>query len=280
MKKALQNKARTETVREKTKSKGVSESSVKSSEARTIVKPVANAIAILRYMAGKQEASTATQIARDLKINTSTCFNILRTMTREGVVSFEPVGKTYKPGMELLKLASSIATEDNRLMASRPLLHRYAERHGVTICIWRRTSLTRNSLVAIEHPSGTLRIHLQIGQHLPVLLGSAGRVMATRLNLTKAQIRKEFKEVRWFRAPDFEAFWSDAQAAAERGWAIDDGNYSPGVLTLAAPVTNQRGEVGYVITALTFRDQHSNHDVEGLGTDLAKLADELSTVLH
>ena len=49
-----------------------------SSVAPTVVRPVSNAVGILKYLGRTGNAETVTNIARTLNINTSTCFNILR----------------------------------------------------------------------------------------------------------------------------------------------------------------------------------------------------------
>ena len=47
------------------------------------VKPVANAIRILRHLSQSGAPERSVDIARRLSINHSTCFNILRTMVME-----------------------------------------------------------------------------------------------------------------------------------------------------------------------------------------------------
>src|SRR5438876_5359402 len=72
----------------------------------TVVKPVDNAIRILRYLAVIRQSSTVTIIARELKINPSTCFNILRTLVWNGVVDFDATTKSYKTGPGAIDLAN------------------------------------------------------------------------------------------------------------------------------------------------------------------------------
>ncbi len=249
-------------------------------EVKTIVKPVQKAMAILRYLAEVGEPCTSTQIARMLRINASTCFNILRTLAGEGVVSFDPTGKTYKLGPGILQIASNILSEESRLAAARPFLQAFADAHHATVCIWRRVSFDRNMLVAAVHARGTVRIHLTIGQGLPVLLGSTGRVMAPRLGLSKSQVRKEFKKLRWFNPPTFDDYWRDAEEAQVRGWAMDGGNFSAGVLTISTSIDDPNGDSPYLITALTFRDQHRGASIQGVGDNLVDLAGRLRSILY
>jgi len=96
-------------------------------EVKTLVKPVANAIAILRYVGQQGGVHTATSVAKALGINTSTCFSILRTLHAEGMVVFDRTGKTYAIGFGLTKLIRSMPANDH-LEAVRPDVYDLAER--------------------------------------------------------------------------------------------------------------------------------------------------------
>lgn len=249
-------------------------------EVKRVIKPVQNAISILRYLTETGEPSTVTQISRALRLNTSTCFNILRTLGGEQIITFDTTRKTYQIGIGIMKIAAGAISEEGRLAAARPLIRKYAERHNSTVCIWRRMSADRNILVATEHPGGVLRITMEVGQKMPVLLGSTGRVMLHHLGLSKAELRAEFKKLRWHRQPSFESFLEGAREAKEHGYGVDDGNFTAGILTVSAPVFNAAGAIFYSLTSITFRDQHANKDPAEMGTELVALAGELGSVLY
>lgn len=248
-------------------------------ELKTRVRPVANAIGILRHLSDGQ-SRTSTQIARDLRINASTCFNILRTMVAENILSFDQAGKTYKRGAGLLGLTAGMMSQEGRMQAARERLAEFAREHNATIILWERVSLDRNVLVATEHGSGNVRIFLQVQDRFPVLLGSTGRLLATRLGLPKAKIRKRFAETRWFNKPDFDTYWAEAVEAAEKGYAVDDGNFSAGVLTISVPVQDGAGNIGYSLTALTFRELCSGKAVNRMIKNLTLLAEEVGKFLY
>jgi DNA-binding IclR family transcriptional regulator len=248
-------------------------------EVKTVVKPVQNAIAILRHLTDEREGKTVTQVARAIGINTSTCYNILRTLAGETIVNFDAQRKTYEIGLGIMKIAAGAISEEARLAAARPLAHEYAVEHNATVCIWRRLTVERNVLIATEHPDTPLRIHMEVGQRLPVLLGSTGRAMAAHLGLSVGALRKEFKKLRWHNPPSIEDYLRDIEEARATGWAADDGNYSAGVLSISTPVISATGAINYTLTAITFRDSQA-HKKAVLGEDLVGLARELASVLY
>ena len=58
-----------------------------------------------------------TQIARQLAINPSTCFAILRTLVWEGMLEFDGHAKAYEVGTGVTKLAEAALSERQRLEA-------------------------------------------------------------------------------------------------------------------------------------------------------------------
>lgn len=64
-----------------------------------IVRPVVNALRIMRLLAGADQPRTASQIATLLDLNRSTCFNILKTLTDERAIEFDHATKTYHMGL-------------------------------------------------------------------------------------------------------------------------------------------------------------------------------------
>src|ERR1700758_2652473 len=97
------------------------------------VKPVSNAIRILRYLSQTGAPERAADIARHLSINSSTCFNILRTLVAEDVIEFEPNSKMYSAGQGLARLVAQLATQGQRIEHAKPYMAELASRFHVTV---------------------------------------------------------------------------------------------------------------------------------------------------
>lgn len=246
---------------------------------RVVVKPVANAIKILSYLSQPSGRTTVTHIARALNINTSTCFNILRTLVGEGMVTFDPASKSYGVGLALLKLARRATSEGDYLAAAAAPMHEVADRFSATITLWRRLGADRIMLVLAEHSSRDLGIQIRTGQRLPILLGATGRIMAPHLGLSDEELRAQFDRLRWAQPISFEEFRQGVEEASERGWALDDGHFSTGTLAVAAPVTDGTGAARYSLVAVVFRGQHDEEGVRAMGEALIELGERLQAIL-
>lgn len=244
------------------------------------VKPVVNAISILRHLTASGSPERAADIARDLALNPSTCFNTLRTLVAEEMLDFDPLSKTYTTGLGLAKLVENLVTQGQRLEVLRPLMQEFAAAHHVTVTLWRRMGLDRIVLVSSEASPGDMRIDMAIGQRLPLLMGASGRLFAAPLlEHDPAALQSAFDKVRWRRPLDFAAYGKQVDAARQRGWSSDDGYFSPGILAVAAPVLDRSGAIRYATSAVTFRGQFDDAGVDQLGAAIATMAGKVGGLL-
>ncbi|UZG46040.1 IclR family transcriptional regulator [Caldimonas thermodepolymerans] len=244
-----------------------------------IVKPVVNAVRILRYLTHKGAPERAADIARHLGINPSTCYNILRTLVAEDVVDFNPLSKTYSAGLGLSRLVEQLVTQGQRLQMALPPMRELAARFGVTVTLWRRMGPDRIVLVHSESSPTDVHIDMPVGQRLPILMGASGRLFVGRMNMSEDELRAAFESIRWARALSFETYLREVNRARRRGWAVDDGYFAVGVLAVAAPVCDASGDIAFTVSAVMIRGQRNDAEVEVIGEALRDLGHKLEAVL-
>jgi DNA-binding IclR family transcriptional regulator len=245
-----------------------------------LVKPVINAVRIVRYLNRNSGSARASQLSRDLAINPSTCFNILRTLVAENVLSFDAVTKAYCLTEGMLSFADASAVEYRQLSYAAPVLRQLAQTHQVTATLWRRITPERLILAAIEHGPMDLRIDIPPRQRLPSLIGATGRLIAAQPNSIKDDIEKMFNTLRWARPLTFQTYWKQSLLAANRGWAVDEGFFKHGILSVAAPVRDLQGCFSLSISLLAFMGQYQGEDLERLGEAVKQSACHLAEMLY
>ena len=87
-----------------------------------MVGAVSNAVAVLRYLSTASAPAGATHIAKETKINPSTCFNILRTLVDEDLVHFDPHGKSSSLSLGMMDIAMGATVMGNDIGVVRPLM--------------------------------------------------------------------------------------------------------------------------------------------------------------
>jgi DNA-binding IclR family transcriptional regulator len=243
------------------------------------VKPVVNAVRILRYLTHTGAPERAADIARHLSINPSTCFNILRTLVAEDVVDFNSLSKTYSAGLGLARLVEQLVTQGQRLQMALPMMREMAAREGVTVTLWRRMGEDRIVLMSSESCPTDLHVDMPAGQRLPILMGASGRLFVARLGLSDDELREEFEKIRWARPLAFEAYVKEVNLARRRGWAVDDGYFAAGVAAVAAPICDPSKHIAFTVSAVMIRGHRDPAGIELLGEALRDLAHHLETVL-
>lgn len=244
-----------------------------------IVRPVVNAVSILRYLTQTGAPERAADIARHLSINSSTCFNILRTLAAEDVVDFNPLSKTYSAGLGLVRLADQLVSRGQRLQLASPLMHELADEFGVTVTLWRRLGADRIVLVSSESSPTNMHISMPTGQRLPLLMGASGRLFTGQLGLSDEQMREEFEHIRWARPISFDAYLKEVKQARRRGWAVDDGYFSAGVLAIAAPVCDSSGNIAFTVSTVMIRGSCDEARVNALGEAVLSLGKRLEGII-
>lgn len=243
------------------------------------VNALARGIAIVRYLESRNEAVGVVQIARDLGINASTCFNLLRTLVHERLLVFDPATKKYAPGLGLLELARGVLKENGYVRLIHPRLERIADQYSVTVMLWRLVSTSRALLVDLAESPTPVRVHMSVGQRLPSLIGALGRCFAAHLGLPTERVRTMFNELRWQDPPTFKQYWSEVEQARRDGFALDIGRYNKNFTTVAAPILGPDGLAAMAISAITFSNDLDKARLLRLASDFRAAADEVSRAL-
>nr|WP_246522848.1 IclR family transcriptional regulator [Neoroseomonas eburnea] len=239
--------------------------------ARAEVPAVAAAIRILQHLAAAPAPLGVTPLARALGLNTSTCFNILRTLAQGELVRFDAEAKTYALDFGLVDLARAAFAKGAELTHVLPMMRQLALRHGVTVSLWRPAGPDRMVLTQVAESDQVMRIRMGVGQRLPLLIGAMGRVAGAFGGMPEAELRRRFEGLRWQRPFSFEAFLMQVEDTRRRGWALDEGHYVLGVTTLSAPVAEHGADGLSVVSATMFGGQHDVASLERIGVELVTL---------
>lgn len=243
------------------------------------VNALARGIAILRYLEAREEPVGVVHIARDLGINASTCFNLLRTLAHERLVVFDSATKKYAPGLGLLELARGVLKQGGHVRLVHPRLEHIADQYSVTVMLWQLVSPDRALLVDLAESPTPIRVHMNVGQRLPSLIGALGRCFAAHLGLPKQRVREMFKELRWQNPPTFNQYWSEVEQARRDGFAVDVGHYNKNFTTVGAAILGPDGVATMAISAIAFSNDLDQARLLRLASDLRGAADDVSRAL-
>ncbi len=238
---------------------------------RRDVGAVVNAVMIMRCLAAAAAPQSSASLARSARVNPSTCFNILRTLVREGLVAHDPAAKTYRLGLgfaEFVTVAAGLSAAD----LIRPELERLALNFGVTIALWRVTEDEHIMLADRASPPAIVRIEMRVGQRIPLWAGAVGRCAAAVSGLSAQELRRRYAQLQWQVSPGFDEYMAEVERARDAGWAVDEGKLYRALTTVAAIITDQGGKARMGLSAIALAGELAANRIAALGSELSQTA--------
>lgn len=245
-------------------------------KSKATIKPVGAvkaAVEILRYVANSKVPIGVNKISEGVGRYPSTCYSILKTLEVEGLVTFDQEAKVYGLGLAALLELLHKAQKDNRLLQfAKPVLLEVAARFNTTIMLSER--VRRDMMIIIDYvvPDRAFHINVNIGQRVPIIRGSMGRVVLGHENLTRGELEELFKQFNpKAKRAELEAWVEDVAAAKAQGYVVEHNSISEGLTALSVPIIDSYGQSHRVITAIGLSQQLTDVKLKELGTELIDL---------
>jgi DNA-binding IclR family transcriptional regulator len=227
---------------------------------------------ILRQLAVADDRLGVNEIARALDLVPSTCLNILRTLTQEGLVDFDPASKRYRLGVGIVALARDLLARSDFASEVQPELDRIAARHDVTAIATELDGREHMVAIRLAHARSAMRIHVDVGSRFPALISASGRCFAAHLALPERELRRRFDGLRWQHPPTFDAWLEEVAAARRDGYAVDRNNYIGGVTVVAAAILDGNGRPARGIAAVGLSEQIDDARLAAIAADVRAAA--------
>jgi len=215
------------------------------------VPAVTKALSVIRYLnRAASRGASLNEIANGLAITKSHCHNILKTLTREGWLSYDGERRSYSLAPSLLTQVSCLLARQSPSMLIHDELIKLSRATGMP-CVLTRVERD-GSFVAIDkaEEAAELIVSVPIGHRFPP---DAPAQMRVRLAWMPEDLRRQelarwrpraYTETTIVRKKDA---WAEIEATRRRGYSISRAEFTPGVMTLAVPIFDTFGDVQMVL---------------------------------
>jgi DNA-binding IclR family transcriptional regulator len=205
----------------------------------------------------------------------SSTYRILTSLMQIGWVDRGSQRGLYRLGMAFLRVGGMVEEQLDLRERVMPYLQELRAGSGATsyLCIRRGTSA-----VCVERldGEGVRAMSLQVGDSLPLDVGAAPLVLLSYLPVGERSAVAAALAVEGS-TPTDELLALAAQVRA-KGFAVSDGDVTPGVAAVGAPVFNHRGEIEAAISISGLRSQIMESSAFG-PSEVVKLAMAASAAL-
>lgn len=240
---------------------------------------ISRAAAVLRLL-GKSDKPLGLQaIANALGLVPSTCLYILRALTAEELVAFDPETKRYALEAGVLSLARHWLRRNKFSNLAQPYLDNIGTRQNVTTLGVHIVGLDHIIVVAVSEAGQNFQLSAQIGSRFPALISATGRCIAAFGNYDEGELKRRFAKLRWDEPPTFEEWMSQIDETRKQGFAVDDGNYISGVTVIAAPVWSTGQRPSHALIAIGVSGVMKRAGLQKVEQELLGAAQKLSNQL-
>lgn len=203
---------------------------------------VGAALRILTFMAAQQGPVAAATLARALGLPRSSVYRLLTELAEQGFVLHFPEAHRYGLGIAAFELSSGYVRQEPVTRLGRPVLATLVDRVGQSAHL---AVLVGAEVVYLVEERAPRRPALvtDVGVRLPSQLTASGRALLAAL--PREQVRALFPSAAALTARGVQM--SSAQLRSvlvqtrSRGWAVEDGEITPGFASVAVAVTDRSG---------------------------------------
>ncbi|GAA4374464.1 IclR family transcriptional regulator [Agromyces bauzanensis] len=220
-------------------------------------------------------------ILEETGLSKSTCFSLLRTMSRLDLVEFDSERRVYRLGISLVELGASAIDQLSYLRIVKRHLTHLAADIDATFVIYRRMDQEHVSIVDKLERLHQVRVSIPVGTVVPIQGGSFGRCFMAYDDprSVDAVLRGGLHAFTERSVTDPAVFRHELARVRECGWAIDREGFALGVSTVAAPVFGADGKVLLVIGAVAIASVLDEAKEIAWGNRLRQTCDELGEAI-
>jgi len=201
-----------------------------------IIQSVSHALDVLEQFIGEPDELGVTELSKRLKLHKNNVFRLLATLEARGYIEQNKLTENYRLGLGCLRLGQRFVTQMGLLRQARPVMNHIARTSRETAFI----SVLRNgAVVALDavEADQAVRLVSRIGDALPLHCTAVGKVhLAFADDELRAGLPDSLTKFTEKTLLDRHVLAQQLKKIAENGYAIDLGEHTEDVRSVAVPV--------------------------------------------
>lgn len=214
------------------------------------VKSAQRVLTLIELLTEQSAGLTFSQLEERTGWPRSSLYNLLRTMAERQHLSYEAATRRYRIGIRIWEAGEASASDQDLAVVAQPFLREASQRLNETVQLAVLDGL-ENVYVAKVEAEHFLRLVSKIGSRLPAYANGLGKVLLSALPERELLLRLENTELEAFTPrtiTSVDLLLQELREVRERGYAVDTGEFTPGVYCVAVPVRT----AGKVVAAMSF----------------------------
>jgi IclR family KDG regulon transcriptional repressor len=238
---------------------------------------VKKAFAILSAISSSREGLGVSKLAKNLKMAKSTVHGMTSALEELGAVMRDPLTKKYKLGFTLLEIGRSAYSQIDLRSSARPVMEELMDKTQTSVFLG-ILSWDHVTVLDIVESRQDLKITAPVGTTIPMLAGAVGKVFLASMDEEQALKIIKSKGLPRFTDKsivDTALYFQELRQVREKGFAVDDEEYIPGVRAVASPLMGL-GQLRSAIWTVGFKASLDKHKMKTLTGETHKAAKTIS----
>ncbi len=211
--------------------------------------PALRLIALLEIIAAQDRPFSLQELVERTNLPKPTVHRMLQQLEAAGLLHRESDNRRYAVASRLRRLAENLLFNDSRHGARHGVLRQLVNEIGESCNL---TALSGSDVVyldRVETPA-PLRFYLQSGSRVPIHCSASGKLLLAHMSAIQRQRLLAHAPMEAFTAQTLTTqaqLEDEIREVARLGYALDREEFLPGLLCIAVPVPNRRGQAGLCI---------------------------------
>lgn len=208
------------------------------------VRAVERAIQILLSFDDSHPERGVTEIAQATGLHKATVHRIIMTLLQNGLLERTAEGEKFRLGVRMVDLGLRALRHLDLRRVARPYMEQLVNRFGETcdLGIFDQGQVLSLEVVYGDH---ALIVATRVGTHLPIYCTASGRVFLAFLppEIVEPLLTVPMKACTEKTITCVDRLREELEATRQRGYAVDDEEFEPGIRAVAVPVRDVFGNV-------------------------------------
>ncbi|OQA96492.1 MAG: Acetate operon repressor [Chloroflexi bacterium ADurb.Bin222] len=202
------------------------------------IQSLARGLKILDLLSRAPEGITITELAETLGVDKGSASRLVATLSRYGYAEKDEVSRRYHVGPQVVSLSRSVLARLPLREAAKPYLRQLMETTGECAHLAVLAQGKALYIDQVESPA-TLRVNAAVGTMNPLHCTALGKAL---LAFGDAPLPATLEAYTPNTITDPQTLRRHLEEVRRLGYAIDDGEFDPGVRCIAVPILDFRGK--------------------------------------
>jgi IclR family transcriptional regulator, KDG regulon repressor len=245
------------------------------------VKSALRVLLIIELLTEIPNGATFVQICEMLDLPKSSAHLLLRTMTERGHLTFDETTRCYRLGIRIWQAGQAHLQGFDLASLARPFLQAARDSLRETVQLSVLDGID-NVYIAKEESEQRLVLQSRVGARLPAYTTALGKVLLSGLTDEDVLSRLSNTEMHAFTPNTITQPVELLTVLSEirvRGYSVDNGEYTLGVVCVAVPIRNHKGAIVAAIS-VTVPEIRADHEFQRRSVEvLTQVAANVSSTL-